>query len=76
MTSIPSLSARELLDCYRARRLSPSEVAEDLIRHIGRREPELCALYLFDPDAVRAAAAVERAGRGARRRARSTACRP
>ena len=57
MTSIPSLSARELLDCYRARRLSPSEVAEDLIRHIGRREPELCALYLFDPDAVRAAAA-------------------
>ncbi|WP_460451920.1 amidase [Alsobacter sp. SYSU BS001988] len=57
MTSIPSLSARELLALYAARRLSPSEAVEELIRHIARREPELCALYLFDPDAARAAAA-------------------
>ena len=76
MTSLPYLSATELVDQFRRRTLSPTEVCEAVLDHIARWEPKLCALYAFDPDAARAAAKLPpRAGRRASRPGRSTACR-
>ena len=56
MTSLPYQSATELVDQFRRRTLSPTEVCEAVLDHIARWEPKLCALYAFDPDAARAAA--------------------
>ncbi|PSC05849.1 amidase [Alsobacter soli] len=56
MTEIPRLSASELLALYRARTLSPVDAVDALVAHIQRREPELCALYAFDPEGARRAA--------------------
>lgn len=56
MTAIPDLSAVELVDAYRRRDLTPLEVTEAVIRHIDAREPALCALYAYDPEAALAAA--------------------
>lgn len=56
MTDPADLSAAELLDAYRARRLSPVEVLEAVLARVARCEPTLNALYAPDPDAARAAA--------------------
>ncbi|MFQ3789124.1 amidase [Halomonas sp. A29] len=50
------LTATELLDAYRHKRLSPSEYVEALTRHIGQWEPALNALYAYDPDGLARAA--------------------
>ncbi|MGL4444607.1 MAG: amidase, partial [Alsobacter sp.] len=57
MTSILSLSAVELRARYRDRSLTPAQVMDAVIAHAERREPELAALYAFDPDGARAVAA-------------------
>jgi aspartyl-tRNA(Asn)/glutamyl-tRNA(Gln) amidotransferase subunit A len=57
VTSILSLSAVDLLARYRDRSLTPSQVMDAVIAHAERREPELSALYAFDPDGARAVAA-------------------
>ena len=53
---IVNLSAAELLAAYRAKTLSPVEVIRAVIAHIERCEPQLHALYAFDPDAALAQA--------------------
>ncbi len=67
MTAIPDLSAVELVDAYRRKALTPLEVTEAVIRHIDAREPQLCALYAYDPEAAlaMARASTERWARGA-----------
>src|SRR5438034_8083660 len=67
MTDIHDLSAVELLARYRAKSLSPSEVFADIEKHIARWEPQLKALYCYDPDAARreAAGSTERWAKGA-----------
>ena len=50
------LTAVELLAAYRAKTLSPVEVTRAVIAHIERCEPQLHALYAFDPDAALAQA--------------------
>jgi len=56
MPELNDLSAVELLAAYRAKTLSPVEVTRAVIAHIERREPELHALYAFDPEAALAQA--------------------
>jgi aspartyl-tRNA(Asn)/glutamyl-tRNA(Gln) amidotransferase subunit A len=53
MTEIHDLNAVELLQRYRAKSLSPTEVFAAVEKHIGRWEPHLKALYAYDPDAAR-----------------------
>jgi aspartyl-tRNA(Asn)/glutamyl-tRNA(Gln) amidotransferase subunit A len=57
MTEIHDLSAVELLRRYRAKTLSPTEAFAAIAQHIARWEPHLKALYAYDPEAARAAAA-------------------
>ncbi|RGE20329.1 amidase [Leucobacter sp. wl10] len=52
-----ALDAATLAARYAEGAITPSEVAEDIIARIESREPELNALYLFDPEQVRADAA-------------------
>ncbi|MFC3285864.1 amidase [Litchfieldella rifensis] len=61
-----SLTATQLLAAYRCKTLSPLEYVETLTAHIERWEPELNALYAYDPDGLRQAAkaATERWARG------------
>ena len=56
MTDLADLSAHELLDAYRAGRLSPVEVLDAVLARIAAWEPRLNALYAFDPEAARLAA--------------------
>ncbi len=57
MTSgLHALSARQLLDGYAAGSFTPLDVAGDLLAHVARWEPRLCALYAFDAEAVLAQA--------------------
>lgn len=56
ITSLHDLSAVDLIAGYRARQFSPSEVMEEVLAHVAAWEPHIHALYLFDPDAARAAA--------------------
>lgn len=56
MPDLADLSAVELLDSYRGRRLSPVEVARAVLARIAAREPELGALYDLRPEAALAAA--------------------
>lgn len=49
-------TAIELLDGYRTGRLSPVEVVDAVLARIDRLEPELHALYAFDPERARAEA--------------------
>src|SRR5215216_5566403 len=56
ITSLHDLSATDLIAGYRAKQFSPSEVLEEVIEHVAAWEPHISALYLFDPDAARAAA--------------------
>jgi aspartyl-tRNA(Asn)/glutamyl-tRNA(Gln) amidotransferase subunit A len=67
MTDIHDLSAVELLARYRTRSLSPAEVFADIEKHIARWEPQLKALYYYDPDTARreATASTERWTKGA-----------
>src|SRR5581483_7334845 len=67
MSPLHDLTAIELLQHYRAKKLSPSEVFADVEAHIARWEPHIKALYGYDPDAARAAAkaATERWAKGA-----------
>jgi aspartyl-tRNA(Asn)/glutamyl-tRNA(Gln) amidotransferase subunit A len=50
------LTALELLKAYKSKKLSPVDVVDDVITHIGQWEPQLKALYAPDFDAARAAA--------------------
>ena len=50
MTALNELSAAELSAAYAARSLSPVEVTQATIAHIERCEPQLCAMYAFDPE--------------------------
>ncbi len=53
MTSLPDFTAVELVAQYRAKTLSPVEVTEAVLARIEAREPELHALYAYDPSAAR-----------------------
>ena len=53
MTELPDLTAVELVAQYRAGTLSPVEVTEAVIERIEAREPELHALYAYDPSGAR-----------------------
>jgi aspartyl-tRNA(Asn)/glutamyl-tRNA(Gln) amidotransferase subunit A len=57
VTSLHDLSAVDLIAGYRAKQFSPSEVLEDVLAHVAAWEPHIKALYLYDPDAARTAAA-------------------
>ena len=50
MADLHDLSAVELLDLYRRKAASPVEVVRDVLRHIERWEPRLCATWSLDPD--------------------------
>ena len=50
------LTAGELVEHYRARRLSPVEVVEAVLERIRADEPRVRATYALDPDGARAAA--------------------
>ena len=56
VTSLHDLSATDLIAGYKARQFSPSEVLEDVLSHIETWEPNIKALYLFDPEGARAVA--------------------
>jgi aspartyl-tRNA(Asn)/glutamyl-tRNA(Gln) amidotransferase subunit A len=56
VTSLHDLSAVDLIAGYRAKQFSPSEVLDEVLAHIAVWEPHIKALYLFDPDGVRAVA--------------------
>ena len=53
MTELPDVTAVELVAQYRAKTLSPVEVTEAVLARIEAREPELHALYAYDPSAAR-----------------------
>ncbi|ADJ41898.1 aspartyl-tRNA(Asn)/glutamyl-tRNA (Gln) amidotransferase subunit A [Amycolatopsis mediterranei S699] len=53
MTELPDLTAVELVAQYRAKTLSPVEVTEAVLTRIEEREPELHALYAYDPSGAR-----------------------
>ena len=46
------LSAHELIGAYRTGQLSPVEVAQSVLDHVARWEPQLCASYLLRPARV------------------------
>ncbi len=52
MTELPDLTAVELVAHYRAKTLSPVEVTEAVLNRIEAREPELHALYEYDPSSA------------------------
>src|SRR5947199_8928409 len=56
MSDLHDLSAVELLQRYRAKSASPSEVFADVEKHVARWEPHIKALYAYDPEAARAEA--------------------
>jgi aspartyl-tRNA(Asn)/glutamyl-tRNA(Gln) amidotransferase subunit A len=56
MSDLADLSAGALVEAYGARRLSPVEVVDAVIRRIEAWEPQLNALWAYDPDAAREAA--------------------
>ena len=56
MAELHQLSAAELTALYRRRDTSPVEVVRAVIAHIHRCEPQLHALYAYDPERALAAA--------------------
>jgi aspartyl-tRNA(Asn)/glutamyl-tRNA(Gln) amidotransferase subunit A len=56
ITSLHDLSATDLIAGFKARQFSPSEVLEDVLSHVAVWEPQIKALYAFDPDGARAVA--------------------
>lgn len=67
MTALHDLSAVALIDGYRKKTFSPTDVMRAVVDHVASWEPKLKALYAYDPDAaLRAAAeATARWSRGA-----------
>ncbi|MDR6288671.1 aspartyl-tRNA(Asn)/glutamyl-tRNA(Gln) amidotransferase subunit A [Inquilinus ginsengisoli] len=61
MTSLPDLSAVDLVSRYRDRSLSPVEVTEAVLARIEAWEPKLQALWALDAAGARAAAAASAA---------------
>src|SRR5436190_23070908 len=61
MTSLPDLSAVDLVSRYRDRSLSPVEVTEAVLARIEAWEPRLQALWALDAAGARAAAAASAA---------------
>lgn len=57
MTSLPDLSAAELVVAYRDKTLSPVDVVDAVLARIDAWEPKLQALYAYDPAGARQAAA-------------------
>ena len=57
MTEIQDLSAIELLQRYRAKTLSPTEVFAAIEKHIAGWEPHIKALYAYAPEVARQQAA-------------------
>ncbi len=57
ITSLHDLSAVDIIAGFRAKQFSPSEVLEDVLTHVAAWEPHIKALYAYDPDGARAAAA-------------------
>jgi len=55
-TALHELSAVELIAGYKAKTFSPSEALEDVLAHIATWEPQLGALYAFEPEVGRAVA--------------------
>lgn len=53
MTELADLTAVALVEAYRARRLSPVEVTDAVIARIDAWEPQLNALWAYDPEAAR-----------------------
>ena len=53
VTPLHDLSAVDLIAGFRAKQFSPGEVLEDVLAHIAVWEPQLKALYAFDPDGAR-----------------------
>lgn len=58
---LADLDAGTLAERFAAGTLTPTAVAEDVLARIREREPELNALYLHDPEQVRADAAASTA---------------
>ncbi|KPF67670.1 amidase [Bosea sp. AAP35] len=56
MPNPADLSAVELLEAYRSKTLSPVEVVEAVIARIEAWEPQIKALYAYQPEVARAAA--------------------
>ena len=56
MSDLLRYSATELSEAFASHQLSPVEVTQAVIDQIGRREPQLCALYAYDPEAALAQA--------------------
>ena len=56
MTDLADLSAAELAAQYRKGALSPLEACEAVLARIEAREPELKAMYAFDPEGARTSA--------------------
>jgi aspartyl-tRNA(Asn)/glutamyl-tRNA(Gln) amidotransferase subunit A len=54
--ALHALSADQLARAYAAGSLSPVEVVQAVLDQIARRDPELCALYAFQPEAALAQA--------------------
>ena len=52
MSELHELSAAELSGLYATGEASPVEVTQAVIAHIARWEPQLCALYAYDPDSA------------------------
>jgi Asp-tRNA(Asn)/Glu-tRNA(Gln) amidotransferase A subunit family amidase len=53
MAEMHELSATALAQAFRTGEASPVQALEAVLAHIGRWEPQLCALYAADPDAAR-----------------------
>ena len=56
MTNPADLSAVELIAAYRSRKLSPVEALEAVLNRVEASEPQLKALWAYDPEGARAAA--------------------
>ena len=61
MTALHDLSAVELVAAYRAKTLSPVEVARAVVAHVRAWEPHLHATYAFEPDEALAQAEASQA---------------
>ena len=48
MTALHDMTAGELLATYKTKKLSPVEVVDAVVAHIGKWEPKLKALYAPD----------------------------
>ena len=66
MTDLHDLTAAQLLAHFASRQLSPIDYYDHLLGHIDRWEPQIRALYAFDPEQVRreAQASTERWNKG------------